>query len=232
MTDETPKDFFISYTGSDKAWAEWIGWHLEANGYTVVIQAWDFRPGNNFVSKMHTGLSDTQRLIAVLSPEYLNSGFAGSEWMAAFARDPLGNDRKLIPIRVAKCDPKGLLPTIVYADFVGHDEATCRTVLLSAVAEGRQKPASPPAFPGGTSAPTPQQKEATPPFPGSLPSNWQAPPRNSVFTGRETILENLHERLTTDAIAALNQIQAISGLGGVGKTQTVLEYASLCVYNR
>ena len=49
------KDFFISYTKTDKAWAEWIAWTLEAAGYSTVIQAWDFRPGSNFVLEMQTG---------------------------------------------------------------------------------------------------------------------------------------------------------------------------------
>lgn len=46
------KDFFISYTGNDRPWAEWIAWVLEEAGYSVVIQAWDFRPGGNFVLDM------------------------------------------------------------------------------------------------------------------------------------------------------------------------------------
>jgi hypothetical protein len=33
-------DFFVSYTSTDRAWAEWIAWQLEAEGYQVVIQAW------------------------------------------------------------------------------------------------------------------------------------------------------------------------------------------------
>jgi hypothetical protein len=41
--------FFISYTGADKAWAEWMAWELEAAGQTTKLQAWDFRPGTNFV---------------------------------------------------------------------------------------------------------------------------------------------------------------------------------------
>ncbi|MCH8289827.1 toll/interleukin-1 receptor domain-containing protein, partial [Candidatus Poribacteria bacterium] len=36
------RDFFVSYNRADRAWAEWIAWHLEEAGYTVVIQAWDF----------------------------------------------------------------------------------------------------------------------------------------------------------------------------------------------
>jgi hypothetical protein len=43
------KDFFISYNSADRNWAEWIAWQLEEAAYSVVIQAWDFRPGGNFV---------------------------------------------------------------------------------------------------------------------------------------------------------------------------------------
>lgn len=36
------KDFFVSYTETDQAWAVWIAWTLEAAGYSTVIQVWDF----------------------------------------------------------------------------------------------------------------------------------------------------------------------------------------------
>ena len=29
------KDFFISYNKADRAWAEWIAWHLEEAAYSV-----------------------------------------------------------------------------------------------------------------------------------------------------------------------------------------------------
>ena len=48
-------------------------------------------------------------------------------------------------------------------------------------------------------------------------------PRNSNFTGREAILKQLEAALATGTPAALTQ--AIVGLGGVGKTQTAVEYA-------
>jgi hypothetical protein len=34
--------FFVSYTGADRVWAEWIAWQLEEPGYQVKIEAWDF----------------------------------------------------------------------------------------------------------------------------------------------------------------------------------------------
>jgi tetratricopeptide (TPR) repeat protein len=48
--------------------------------------------------------------------------------------------------------------------------------------------------------------------------------RNPYFTGRETVLHDLHEALSKDSVTALTQGHAISGLGGIGKTQTALEY--------
>ncbi len=47
--------------------------------------------------------------------------------------------------------------------------------------------------------------------------------RNHYFTGREDILKELRSALISDQAAAL--AQAISGLGGIGKTQTAVEYA-------
>ncbi len=47
--------------------------------------------------------------------------------------------------------------------------------------------------------------------------------RNSFFTGREEILEDIRESLEAGHETALTQ--AISGLGGIGKTQIAVEYA-------
>ncbi len=55
---------------------------------------------------------------------------------------------------------------------------------------------------------------------------WNVPHRrNPFFTGREELLRQLHDRLSATGTTALTQAQAISGLGGIGKTQTAIEYA-------
>ncbi len=55
---------------------------------------------------------------------------------------------------------------------------------------------------------------------------WNVPyRRNPFFTGRDYFLARLHALLTSSRAIALSQTQAISGLGGIGKTQTALEYA-------
>src|SRR5207237_5186467 len=51
---------------------------------------------------------------------------------------------------------------------------------------------------------------------------WNVPyRRNPFFTGRTQLLERLHQQLSR----AQGQSYALSGLGGIGKTQTVIEYA-------
>ncbi len=82
------KDFFISYSTADRSWAEWIAWNLEEAGYSTVIQAWDIRPGSNFALDIRKATRETERIIAVLSPDYLDSLYTQSEWVAAFKQDP------------------------------------------------------------------------------------------------------------------------------------------------
>jgi len=54
---------------------------------------------------------------------------------------------------------------------------------------------------------------------------WYIPHRHNLyFTGREDVLKSLHDTLTTKEATALNLPVAINGLGGIGKTQTAVEY--------
>lgn len=58
------------------------------------------------------------------------------------------------------------------------------------------------------------------------PSIWKVPHlRNLYFTDREEVLRRLHTTLTRRNASTLSPTCAINGLGGIGKTQTALEYA-------
>jgi hypothetical protein len=75
VVDSQGRDFFISYTQVNRAWAEWIAVQLEQVGYSTVLQAWDFRPGSDFIHEMQQATSTAGRTIAVLSPAFFASEF-------------------------------------------------------------------------------------------------------------------------------------------------------------
>jgi hypothetical protein len=153
------KHFFVSYNRADKAAAEWIAWQLESAGYSVVIQAWDFRPGSNFVLDMQRGLEDCERVLAVLSPDYLSSKFTAPEWAVALANDPTGVKGLLVTVRVRPCEVKALLAQVVYVDLVGlTSEQAMRQALLAGIDRTRAKPATPPPAPDtGAAVATPER---------------------------------------------------------------------------
>ena len=80
------RDFYLSHGPEDKAWAEWIAWTLEADGFLVLLQAWDSPAGSNWLQVMEAGIRDSDRTIAVLSPDYLESVYSRVEWQAAWVR--------------------------------------------------------------------------------------------------------------------------------------------------
>ena len=215
------RDFFISYTSADSRWAEWIAWQLEEAGYSVILQAWDFRPGANFISEMERAISNVKRTITVLSPQYLNALYTEPEWAAAFKRDPKGEQGILIPVRIQDCEVSGLLGQIIYVDLVGRDEVSASKILLAGVRHERAKPEMAPAFPERVQHTVSKQLS----FPGDLPSVWNVPyPRDPLFVGREQVLQELHSTLNTKHQAALTPPSAGSDASIVGVTETAVEY--------
>jgi TIR domain/Tetratricopeptide repeat len=205
-------DFFISYTQADASWAEWIAWQLENEGHRVLVEAWDFVPGSNWVRFMDQGV-DAARTVIVLSPDYLRSAYGRTEWQAAWAADPFGEARRLLLVRVRSCEYPSLLRQVVGIDLFDVDEAAARRRLsgsVRAATGGRRKPPTSPDFPG-----------VGPIFPGSLPAVWNLPARLAGFTGRRTELERVHAGLRDGRLV----ITAVHGMGGVGKTRLAIEYA-------
>jgi hypothetical protein len=213
-------DFFISYTQADRAWAEWVAWLLEEDHHRVLIQAWDFVGGSNWVQRMRDGVSGAERTIVVLSPDYLESEFGTAEWTAAWSKDPLSAQRKLLTVRVKECDRPDFLSQIVSVDLFGIAESEARTRLRRLIAgalAGRVKPDTAPLFPGAGRA-----IARKPLFPDALPSVWQVPARNPNFTGRGADLAALAAALASGATVT---VQAVQGMGGVGKTQLATQFA-------
>ena len=139
--------FFVSYNKADKSWAEWISWQLEEGGYTAFLQAWDIKPGTNFVFAMQQATAEADRTVAVLSPDYIAAQFTQPEWTAAFVQDPTGVKGLLVPVRVREVDLRGMWTSIVYIDLVGLSKEQAKQALLNSISRKRGKPDLEPTFP-------------------------------------------------------------------------------------
>ncbi|MGY1760146.1 FxSxx-COOH system tetratricopeptide repeat protein [Geodermatophilus sp. SYSU D00779] len=208
-------DFFVSHAGRDTAWAEWLAWQLQQAGYRVELDVWDWAPGEDFVARMQQALERADRLLAVCTEAYFTSAFGGAELRAAFAQSA-ATEGRIVPVLVEPVTLPPLYAPLIHVDLTGVDETTAAARLRGRLTGGR--PTSAPPFPRAGSASTDK-----PGFAGRLPEVWKVPPRNPRFTGRDGMLTDLRQRLRSGESTLT--LQALYGLGGVGKTQLALEYA-------
>lgn len=198
-------EVFISRASADAGFAAVIGEILQGGGYTVVLQQWDFT-NRNFMERMHAALASNARVVALLSPEYLQSDHCQAEWQNAIAGDPLNTKSRLVLLRVAECEPAGLLSGLAYWDLVPvrENRELLRDIVLAAVREDRNNSA--PSGPYWREPRTIVDAEAIKPVAG--------------FSGREEELCAI-----AAALEGENAVAAVHGMGGVGKSSIAREYA-------
>jgi hypothetical protein len=217
----------ISHAGRDRAWAEWARWHLETAGYPTELDGVDWAPGANVMEAMDRVLRRADPMLVLLSSAYLDpERFTTDAWTARLAQRRRDPDAKLIPLRIENVDLHGgLWAPIVVPDVFGLSPDQAATMLVEAVQRVIDRPpagtltAVPPVYPDRVGEPA---TPSGPRPPGSLPAVWNLARRNPAFTGRDDMLNRLHDTLSGgDRVA----VQALFGMGGVGKTQLALEYA-------
>ncbi|MDX3520638.1 FxSxx-COOH system tetratricopeptide repeat protein [Streptomyces scabiei] len=207
---------FVSHVPEDRVWAEWAAWHLESAGFRVTLHdVTATRPGET-APEVVRALAEEGRILVLLSAEY-----AAVPQSAALWRALAGRERSLAPEIVAvrvHGGERALEPPfdLAAAPSVAHLSA------VNAVRRLRQSVGPPPSAPTpGRGAGAPLAPEP-PRYPGTNPAVESLQPRNTGFTGRNALLHELRDRFT--AAGGPSTPQVLVGLGGVGKTQTALEY--------
>jgi hypothetical protein len=217
-------DFYISYAGLDRLWAEWVGFELKNAGYTVELDVWDLLPGDNIILAREAALEQADRVLALCSAAYFRAGFPEQDWTAVMVARH-GKSGRLVPVWIEDLDGAqlpGLLRAVQPIKLSGVPEAEARRRLVAGLA-GELGPDGVPLFPGPDAAgEAGQDASARPRLPGPRrPAVWQVPPRNHDFTGRDNLLVRVRETLQR----GFPGMVVLQGLGGVGKTQSSIEYA-------
>jgi len=212
----SPIELFISYAHKDEVLKEELVKYLKNLQQQGIITGWHdrlIRPGQNWSIEIDIHLNSASLILLLISIDFMASQYCyGIEMRRALERNANGNAR-VIPIILRPTDLKGApfahlqaLPQNAkpITSWAQQDEAFVNTIAgIRAVIEELQE---------------------IPPQRTNLSSINNLPfERNYLFTGREEILQDIYTSLHTDQFTALTQM--ISGLGGIGKTQTALEYA-------
>ena len=209
-------DVFVSHVEQDRMWADWLAFQLISVGYQVSRQGTAFPPGSDLETELRRAVAGASCTLAVMSPDYLRSSTARITWDAALSRDHFGSQGRLVPIKVTKFEPWGRFSSRVPVDLTGLRVEAAVDEVQAAVQDPGVRP--------------PKNRQSEPPdvrpprFPGSQPPVLSLPLRNPNFVGRDAELLKLRRRLASSPSAVVVP-QAVSGLGGVGKTQLVQEYA-------
>ena len=214
-------DIFMSYSHKDTLLRDELATHLSNLKRQGVISEWydgDIAPGTDWNEQIELHLNTAQLILLLISADFLASDFCYSNQMQQAISRHKANQARVIPIILRPTDWEGApfshlkaLPTDGKAvtRWPTHDDAFEDVMkgLRAAIQEWNAGTTSM----GSTNSQVPL---------------WTVPfRRNPFFTGREELLSRLHEQLNQSNTAALTQAQAISGMGGIGKTQTAVEYA-------
>jgi tetratricopeptide (TPR) repeat protein len=217
----TPVEVFCSYAHEDEVWRQKLETHLSLLKRQGLISLWHDRlisPGTDWAKTIDAHLETASVILLLVSADFLASDYCYSLEMKRASERQEAGEARVIPILVRPADWKSApfaqlqaLPTDAKPIVSWQNEDTA----LADVAAGIRRVIV---------EELPQLSPSAPRT--ALPTIWNIPyPRNPFFLGRETELALVRQHLYAGQATALSQPQAISGLGGVGKTQLVLEYA-------
>ncbi|MEU2965391.1 FxSxx-COOH system tetratricopeptide repeat protein [Streptomyces ardesiacus] len=204
----------ISFAGLDRAWAAWIGDRLERRGVRVA----PLRRGSPADVPPAALLRDLTlapgRALLVLDTPYFGHGtHAHDEWNAALREVVAPDPSRFAAVSVtgAALPPEVSLLAPATLHGVRAEEAERRLL------ERLGLPSEPVAEDAAQAGPRPR-------FPADAPGVWGAVPRrNTRFTGREALLDEVHDLLGRPGPGTGRL--TLHGMSGVGKTQLATEYA-------
>jgi hypothetical protein len=213
------------YASNDEPWYRELKTHLGLLLRQSRITLWhqgDIPPGDDRAMAIHDALAKAQVILLLVSANFFDCDECyKSQLPQAMARHR-SRTAQIIPILLkpladwqsAAFGPLQVLPMNKQPISAWSDRDAAWQEVVEGILRALEHPAQSSGAQAGSAPDAP------------LPPIWMVPyTRNPVFTGREEALARLTQQLQAGQTTALSQSQAISGLGGIGKTQLAVEYA-------
>ncbi len=193
-----------------------------------LIEDWndcDISPGSDWERVIDVQLHSSHIILLLVSADFLRSEYSGGGEMKKAMKRHHAGEAYIIPIILRPVDWEGLLFGKLQPLPLGAKAVTLwqnRDDAFLNIARGIKKVVNELTTKFLVESPTSVDTQGIDLH--KLPLVWSVPyRRNPFFTAREDILSNLH-RLFEEQGSVEVHAQAISGLGGVGKSQVATEY--------
>ena len=129
-------DVFLSHSFKDKDTVREIAERLRADGLRVWFDEWAIQPGDSVPTKIEEGLEQSRVLVLCMSTHVFGSDWATLEGQTVRFRDPLNQERRLLPLRLDDAAVPIWLDLYRHIDWRGNREgAIARLVEAGSAAE-------------------------------------------------------------------------------------------------
>ena len=140
-------DVFLSYSSKDRPWVRsTLLTFIESKGFKVCFDERDFPPGCSLIQTIAKAVYESRKVIAVVSPNYLKSGWCVQlEFVATYTRilDNEASFNSLLPVKYRDCEMPEYMNCFKYLDYTEvtecDDNQSVVMKLLSCVLPLRKK---------------------------------------------------------------------------------------------
>jgi hypothetical protein len=232
-TSQNTVNVFLSSVPEDEVFARQLEKHLstlQRNGFITLWSKHLVLPGVDWSGEIDQRIEQASLLLLLVSPDFLASDYCQQVEVKRALELQQAGQAHVIPVLLRPSDWKDalfghLLPLPsdgkAISTWPNQDEAFLQvTEGIKNVLQERQRDAE--KKPG---APAPQPSPI-PPQPLPFPPVWNVPYRYpAILTGRDHLIEQIFQGFTAEPVSGNIPIQALTGLGGLGKTQAAVAYA-------
>jgi tetratricopeptide (TPR) repeat protein len=217
-------EVFCSYAREDEVWLRKLIVHLsllEREGLLLVWHDRLLQGGMDWKQEIDDHLNRSRLILLFISPDFVASDYCYGIEMRRALELHAAKRACVIPILVRPVEnwqetPFGRLQALPRDKFLVEWDKRKEDFALVQIARGIRDALINLNEMSTHAARLPRADES---------AIWNVPfPRKAFFTGRDKLLKRLHMQLRT-VQTVISQPQAISGLGGIGKTQLAVEYA-------